>query len=135
MLAVLFMEGAHGGFKTLLHDLEKDYALGAELYPDNMQEALQVLTEYTEQPRYKHFMKDSDKKWKQSKSDEAIAAESYAQMSKNQMRRKGLCFKCGREWDRDHKCSESKWITQKEPEQQHVGVRFKTVTAKNWFSR
>ena len=57
MLAIMFMERAHRGFKPMLGDLARDYALGAALYPETVADALQVLNEYTEQPRYKAIMK------------------------------------------------------------------------------
>ena len=48
MLAYRFMDGANQGFVPLLRDMENDYLLGHAKFPETIEEALQVLTLYTE---------------------------------------------------------------------------------------
>lgn len=57
MLATMFMDGAHWGFKPLLRDLESEFALGAALHPETIDDVLQVLAEYMQQPTCKAIMK------------------------------------------------------------------------------
>ena len=42
ILATIFMNGAHHGFKPLLCDLARDFALGAKLHPETEADALQM---------------------------------------------------------------------------------------------
>ena len=39
MVATIFMNGAHAGFKPLLNDLKSEYALGADKYPKTIEDA------------------------------------------------------------------------------------------------
>jgi len=105
MIASMFMEGAHFGFKPLLRDLENDYALGAAMYPETVNEALQVMTVYAEQPMYKAIMK---KIWKKKAQEDEEEPVSFAQMTREQKMKKGLCFKCGKEGHIRKDCPELK---------------------------
>jgi hypothetical protein len=100
MTVVLFMEGASNGFKPLIRDLENDHVLGSNKYPETLAEALQVMMVFTDQPVYKAIMKKMKKK--QSMDDDGNPDVSFA-MSKVEMIKKGLCFKCG---EKGHKASE-----------------------------
>jgi len=62
MIASMFMEGAHFGFKPLLRDLENDCALGAVMHPETVGEALQVMTVHAKQPMHKAIVKKMQKK-------------------------------------------------------------------------
>jgi len=86
MLAVAFVEGANKNFKPLLNDLEQDCSLGDDKHPATVEEALQVLS-MCEQQKLKRFEK------KKPKEEERLQL-SHAQMQG--MKKKGLCFKCGK---------------------------------------
>ena len=47
--AIAFIEGAEKRFKPMLKDLEQNYSLGDDKYPETMEEALQVLSMYAQQ--------------------------------------------------------------------------------------
>ena len=113
-IAYAFMEQAHRGFKPLIRDLENDFALGAALYPQTLEEALQILTMYSEQPLYKSIMKKPKKRGDENETPDM----SFAQLSKDQMRKQGLCFKCGKKGHRAFECNEKDG--QEEQNQQHV---------------
>ena len=100
MLASVFMDGANSGFKPLLRDLENDYALGAALYPATMNEALQVMTVYTDQPLYKNIVKKGARK-----RDDELTQVSFAQMSIQEKRKKNLCFRCGKKGHKANECT------------------------------
>jgi len=88
MLAIAFMEGANKCFKPLLNDLEQDYSLGDDKYPNTVEEALQVLSMY-EQQTLKRMVKKQPKN-----DDDAPLNLSFAQQK--EMKKNGLCFKCGK---------------------------------------
>jgi Zinc knuckle len=115
MVASMFMDGAHHGFKPLMRDLENDFALGSALYPGTMSETLQVMTVYAEQPLYKSIMK----KTRKSKDDDEAPELSFAQMNKKEMMKRGLCFKCGKQGHRAKECPETEQQNVRE-EQQHA---------------
>ena len=101
LLAVLFMEGGNRGYKPLLNNLKSDYALGSDMYPDTLHEALQVMMVHQESPIYRSIMKK-----KAEKVDEQEPLEvSFAQMTKAEKRKKGLCFQCGSKWQPGHTCA------------------------------
>ena len=127
MIATIFMNGAHAGFKPLLNDLKSEYALGADKYPKTIEDALQVLTQYTEQQLYKAIKNRSRKK---RKGEQELGAASFAQMSKNQLRKKGLCFKCGKKWSPDHECQEDDNDDNDTDPQQHTQVQ---ANYRSWF--
>ena len=80
MLAFMFMDGTDKKlFGFLLKKLADDFALGDGKYPENAEEALQVLTLHMERPKLKG-----------KKDDEPIHL-SFAQG------RKSKCWKCGKE--------------------------------------
>lgn len=112
MLAYMFMQSGHKGFTPLLRDMENDYALGHGKFPETVEEALQVLTMYMEQPLYKIIMK---KQKKEKQDGEATPEMSFAQMSKKEKMKKGLCFKCGKKGHLAANCKED----EEEEEQQH----------------
>ena len=102
MLAYMFMDGAHGGFRPMMRDLDSDFTLGHSMYPGTVEESLQVMSMFTEQPAYRAIMK---KKQKGRKSDDDPRGEkSFGQMSKNEMKRKGVCFKCKKKGHRAAEC-------------------------------
>ena len=104
VLAYLLMEGAHRGFAPLMRDLESDFALGQDKYPETMEEALQVLNMYTKQPLYKAIMKKFVNKQGKQNEDKVGEEHSYAQMTTREMMKKGLCFKCKKQGHRSRDC-------------------------------
>ena len=89
MLAFMFMDGADKRlFGFLLKKLADDFALGDGKYPENAEEALQVLTLHMERPKSKG-----------KKDDEPIHL-SFAQG------RKSKCWKCGKEGHLKKDCPE-----------------------------
>jgi hypothetical protein len=93
MLATLFMEGENRGFKPMLRDLDNNFALGAPIYPESPEEALQVMMVYETNPIYKSIIKKLRKKKRPSDEDELQHGSSF--MNKAEMMKKGVCFKCG----------------------------------------
>jgi hypothetical protein len=91
MLVVLLMEGANKGFRPLLHDLENNHALGANLYPETVVDALQVMMVHEAQPVYKQIMKNVSR-WKKKEKEQVEVPEFRFMMSKAEMIKKGLCF-------------------------------------------
>lgn len=102
LLASLFMEGGNRGFKPMLRDLESDFALGASLYPGTPAEALQVMMVYETNPIYKAIMRKLKKK-KASDEDSGIYEQNFM-MTKMEMIKKGLCFKCGEKGHKAQDC-------------------------------
>ena len=100
----LFMNGANPGFKPLLQGLENDYSLGAALYPAILEEAFEVLQVFTEQPVYQAIVKKQVGKTRQEKENREAPDLSFAQMTKEQMKKKSLCFKCGNQGHRAFEC-------------------------------
>ena len=119
VLAVLFMEGGVKGFRPLLRDLENDQALGASLYPETIADALQVMMRYQEQPIYKSIMKNVNKKF--TITDEENPDFSFM-MSKVEMMKKRLCFKCGKPGHKTADCTKKKSDEGEAMEQQHAQV-------------
>ena len=115
------MEGAQWGFAPLLRDLESDYALGQAKFPKTMEEVLQVMSMYTEHTLYKTIMKKITKQHKQDEND-TIEELSFAQMTKRDTMKEGLCFKCKKHGHRAHECPNDDDTTNDDetPEQQHV---------------
>ena len=101
----MFVEGAHFGFKPLLRDLENDCALGAAMHPETVDEALQVMTVYAEQPMCEAIVKKMRKKKAHDDEEEPV---SFAQMTREQKMKKGLCFQCGKEGHIRKDCPELK---------------------------
>ena len=90
MLAFMFMDGADKKiFGYLLRNMGNDHALGQEKYPDTVEEALQVMMLFAEKALKQN-------KRGRTHPQQPSSEVSMAQMSKNQMRKKGLCFKCGK---------------------------------------
>ena len=121
MMAMMFMRGAHRGFRPLLNDLESDFAFGAQLYPSTVADALQVLSEYTSQRLYKSIMRK--KKHGYEKGQKEI---SFLQMSKAELRRKGLCFTCGKKWSPGHECDSNGENGQESGQQGNVNLQIPT---------
>ena len=112
MLVVLFMEGGHRGFKPMLRDLLNSYAMGTDNYPETIYDALQVMMVHQEGPVYKAVMKRvRAEKIKNNGGQDTIEA-SFTQMSKTELRTKGLCFNCGDKWQPGHKCKKVKEQTE-----------------------
>ena len=84
MLAFMFMDGANKKlYGSVVRGLESDHALGAVLYPDTVEDALQVLTLHSE-----HGLRKAGK----GKQNEEITAVGYAQVDKKKVK----CWKCGK---------------------------------------
>ena len=122
MMASLFMNGANPGFKPLLRDLANDYSLGAALYPATLEEAFEVLQVFTEQPVYQAIVKKQVGKTRREKEIKEAPDLSFAQMTKEQMKKKGLCFKCGNHGHRAFECK-------KEMEEQEKDNRMQMMQA------
>jgi hypothetical protein len=103
MIVVLLMEGANKGFRPLMHDLETDHALGANMYPETLADALQVMMVHEAQPVYKLIMKKLSKEKKKEAELMEIPEFGYM-MGKADMMKKGLCFKCGKKGHKAHEC-------------------------------
>jgi hypothetical protein len=91
MLACAFMEGTNKTMKSMMKDLEHDFALGQTKYPTTVEEALQVMTLYTDSNK-------SKSKKGQLKEEESPAL-SFAHCV-----RKGKCFKCGKQGHKRADC-------------------------------
>jgi hypothetical protein len=102
LLAILFMEGAVKGFKPMLRNLERDYSLGTSMYPVTLDEALKALKMEERQPVYKAIMKKFKKKT--TFDDDENPGLSFA-MSRIDMIKKGLCFKCGKHGHKATECT------------------------------
>ena len=106
MMAFLFLNGTNLGFKLLLHNLANDYSLGAALYPATLEEAFDVLQVFTEQPVYQAIVKKKIGKTRQEKERREAPDLSFAQLTKEQMKKMGLCFKYGKQGHRAFECKE-----------------------------
>eukprot|EP00977_Amphora_coffeiformis_P008241 scaffold1852_cov170-Amphora_coffeaeformis.AAC.1 len=117
MLAYMFMDGANkklfGYFMKNMHD---DYALGNDNYPTDVETALQVLLLYQEGTQKKTSKKET---WVDEQVDLA-----FAQMTKNDKRKRGLCFKCGKKGHKEADC----------PEQQQQPQHTQTRDAISWMA-
>ena len=92
MLAYMFLDGADKTmFGYLVKNMGNDYALGNDTYPEDVESALQVLLLYQEGVH----RKSTKKKNIQRDNDEMVEL-SFAQLTKNQMRKRGMCFTCGK---------------------------------------
>eukprot|EP00977_Amphora_coffeiformis_P003629 scaffold703_cov168-Amphora_coffeaeformis.AAC.32 len=94
-----------------MHD---DYALGNDNYPTDVETALQVLLLYQEGTQKKTSKKET---W----VDEQVEL-AFAQMTKNDKRKRGLCFKCGKKGHKEADCPENQQQQQQQP-QQHTQTR------------
>ena len=92
MLAYMFLDGADKTmFGYLVKNMGNDYALGNDTYPEDVESALQVLLLYQEGVH----RKSTKKKIIQRDNDEMVEL-SFAQLTKNQLRKRGMCFTCGK---------------------------------------
>eukprot|EP00977_Amphora_coffeiformis_P021617 scaffold9572_cov157-Amphora_coffeaeformis.AAC.4 len=91
-----------------MHD---DYALGNDNYPTDMETALQVLLLYQEGTQ----KKTSKKEPCVNELNPGPVELAFAQMTKNDKRKRGLCFKCGKKGHKEADCSEL--------QQQHTQTR------------
>ena len=98
MLAYAFMDGATKRYKPLLRALQQDYALGEDKYPRDIEEALQVLTEYASQNGIKA---------KKFEMDEG-PSRSLTFVQKREMIQKGQCFNCGETGHKAYECPKPK---------------------------
>jgi hypothetical protein len=99
MLAFMFMDGANKKlYGSLVRGLENDHALGAVLYPDTVEDALQVLTLHSE-----HGLR---KVGKGKQLDEGLEM-SMSQVAK----KKGKCWKCGKAGHVKKDCPEGGTVT------------------------
>jgi len=89
MLACIFMRGTNKLLKTVLKDLENDFALGQAKYPATVEEALQVMTLYEDR------LKPKFKKGYTAVAEGMNPELSFAQMK--EMKKNGQCFKCGKQ--------------------------------------
>jgi hypothetical protein len=107
MLVVLLMEGANKGFRPLLRDLESDHALGANMYTATLVDVLQVMMVHEAQLAHKLIMKKLSKE-KKKEAELVEIPESGFMMSKAEMMKKGLCFKCGKKGHKAHECNNNR---------------------------
>ena len=110
-MTILFMESCNKGFKPMLRDLERDYSLGAELYPTTRVDALKVLMEYERQPVYVSIMKKIQKRKEAAKEEVNVEGFEFV-MSKKEMIKKRLCFRCGKVGHKARDCKEEKCAAQ-----------------------
>ena len=115
--AVLFMEGGAKGFGLLLRDLENDQALGASLHPETVADALQVMMPCQEKPICESVMNNANKKFT---TMEDKNPDFSFMMSKVEMMKKCLCFKCGKPGHKAADCAKKKSDEEDEVKQQHV---------------
>eukprot|EP00977_Amphora_coffeiformis_P004232 scaffold889_cov104-Amphora_coffeaeformis.AAC.1 len=125
MLAYMFMDGANkklfGYFMKNMHD---DYALGNDNYPTDVETALQVLLLYQEGTQKKTSKKET---W----VDEQVEL-AFAQMTKNDKRKRGLCFKCGKKGHKEADCPENQ--QQQQQQQQQPQQHTQTREAISWMA-
>eukprot|EP00977_Amphora_coffeiformis_P018078 scaffold6161_cov158-Amphora_coffeaeformis.AAC.1 len=112
MLAYMFMEGANKKlFGYFMKNMQDDYALGNDNYPTDVESALQVLLLYQEGMQKKTSKKEP---WANEPNPGQIEL-AFAQMTKNDKRKRGLCFKCGKKGHKEADCPEQ--------QQQHTQAR------------
>ena len=115
MVAYLFVQGANKIYKPLLKGLDNDYTLGDDRYPETIEEAMTVLTEYGNRNGGTPYPK---------KQPEEKVELNFAQMSVEEMRRKGLCYKCGKKGHRAFECKKvDDNKTEQKEETQHAMVK------------
>jgi hypothetical protein len=98
MIVVMLMEGAASkGLRPLVRDLENDHVLGANLYPRNLVDALQVMTVHEAQWVCRMIKKKvTVAKW--------VEVPQYGSMMRKMKKmKKGLCFKYGKKRDKAHR--------------------------------
>ena len=119
MLAYLFMDGADKKiFSYLLKNMSNDHALGTKKYPEDVETALQIMMLFQEGAQKKM---DAEKRRKQAE-DESPGL-SFAQMTKAQMMKNGLCFKCGK---KGHCANECKKPTEADKSVNGIGAAQRT---------
>ena len=90
-----------------------DYALGKDMYPVTLHNTLQVMLVHQDSLAHRAIMKKvKAKKDKDKIGDGEELVVSFAQMAKDKMRKKGLCFNCGHKWQPGHKCKKKKEQTE-----------------------
>lgn len=105
MLAYLFMQNANQKYKPLLDGIHDDFTLGDDRYPDTIESAYEILEQYARQ----HKLHE-----KRGGSREDKVELNFAQMSKTQLRKHGLCFKCKKKWTPGHGCEKTEEIAETE---------------------
>ena len=100
MLAFLFVNGADKKiFGYLLKNMRNDHTLGTKKCLEDVETALQTMMLFHEGWQRKM---DAKKQCKQAE-DESHGL-LFAQMTKAEMTKKGLCFKCGKHGRRANEC-------------------------------
>eukprot|EP00977_Amphora_coffeiformis_P024805 scaffold17205_cov186-Amphora_coffeaeformis.AAC.22 len=112
LLAYMFMDGANKKlFRYFMKNMQDDYALGNDNYPTDVETALQVLLLYQEGTQKKTSKKEP---WVNEPNPGHIEL-AFAQMTKNDKRKRRLCFKCGKKGHKEADCLEQ--------QQQHTQTR------------
>ena len=104
-MTFLFMKSCNKGFQPMLKDLDQDFSWDEKgRYPSTRLNALKVLKEYEGHPTYRSIMKKANKIKADGEANLQVPGLNFL-MSKKDMKKKGLCYRCGKAGHRSSDCT------------------------------